>query len=81
MEDSARIKNILADYFKVPVETLSESTTLGQDLDADSLDMIELSMAVEDEFHIKIDDDELGKIKTIADVINLMKGLKGNGSH
>jgi acyl carrier protein len=74
MDASARIKKILSEYFKVPVESILETTTLGKDLDADSLDIIELSMALEDEFKVRIDDKELDKIKTVADVINLMKG-------
>lgn len=51
----------------------------GDDLGADSLDGIEITMAVEEEFDIEIDDDDLAQISTVADLVTLVdRKLAGN---
>ena len=56
-------------------EIKPEDNLLG-DLGFDSLDYIEIAMSIEDEFNIDISDDELEKINTVQDVINLVKKSK-----
>lgn len=53
---------------------INMSDRLRDDLQADSLDMVELSLTLEDEFNIKLSDDEATTIETVLDVINLIEG-------
>lgn len=65
-----KIKEIIAEQLDVSIDDLALDTSLVDDLEADSLDIVELVMAFEDEFNVKIEDDELEKIQTIEDILN-----------
>ena len=68
------IKKIIADQFDVDVEELTAETSLRDDLGADSLDLLDLVMALEDEYSIEIDvEEELNSIQTIGDVEEFLK--------
>jgi len=67
-----KIREIIAEQLDVDLEEITLKTSLVDDLKADSLDVVELVMAFEDEFKIKIDDDVLEKIKTVEDILNAM---------
>ena len=58
-----------------PGITITEETSFIQDLHADSFDLMELVMALEDEFGIKVEDEDLEKFETVGDVLNYIKGL------
>jgi acyl carrier protein len=66
----------LADAAKVVLgadpATISESTAFAEDLDADSLDLVELVMQVEDALDIEIGDTELGDVRTVGDAADLV---------
>ncbi len=64
-----KVCTVIADTLSCDIETLTEATTLMDDLGADSLDAVELNMALEDEFGIKISDEELANLKTIGDIV------------
>ncbi len=64
-----KVCTVIADTLSCDIETLTEETTLMDDLGADSLDAVELNMALEDEFGIKISDEELANLKTIGDIV------------
>lgn len=66
------VKGIIADQLGVEAETLTEETRFVEDLETDSLDVIEIIMAFEEEFNTKINDEEIKGIKTIGDVVNLI---------
>lgn len=68
-----RIKQIIAEQLGVDVSEVTLEKSLTQDLGADSLDLVDLVMAFEDEFGVKISDQDLSKIKTVADVLNALK--------
>lgn len=57
-----------------PGMEITEETSFKQDLRADSFELMELVMALEDEYGVKIDDDELENFETVGDVINYIKG-------
>ena len=68
------IKKIIADQFDVDVEEISGETSLREDLGADSLDLLDLVMALEDEYSIEIDvEEELNSIQTVGDVEEYIK--------
>lgn len=69
---SSRIKEIIADKVDVPEGDVSEKSRFIDDLGADSLDLVQLVMAVEDEFEIEITDDEAESIKTVGQAIDLI---------
>lgn len=70
-----KILSLVADQFGVDVSELSRETSFADDLNADSLDVVELSMSVEDEFSIgEIDEDDLKKIATIGDLVDYVEG-------
>ncbi len=72
MSVDAKVKGIISDQLEVAVEKLSMETTF-EDIDADSLDIVELVMALEEEFDLEISDQEIENIKTVGDVIKYIE--------
>lgn len=67
MSIEAKVMKIVSDQLEAAVDKLSMETTF-EDLDADSLDIVELVMALEEEFDLEISDQEIENIKTIGDI-------------
>lgn len=67
-----RIREILAGRQAIPVEDIGMDTRLNEDLDVDSLDLVELSMLVEEEYGIEIFDEQIGALDTVGDVVRLI---------
>ena len=63
-----KIKAITADSLGADVNTLTAETSFKEDLGADSLDLFEMVMALEEEFEVEIPTEDLENIKTIGDV-------------
>lgn len=63
-----KIKEITADSLGADVNTLTAETSFKEDLRADSLDLFEMAMALEEEFEVEIPTEDLENIKTIGDV-------------
>ena len=63
-----KIKEITAEALGTEVSNLTPETSFKEDLGADSLDLFELVMALEEEFDVEIPSEDLEEIKTIADV-------------
>ncbi len=63
-----KVKKIIADQLEVDSDKLKGETTF-EDIDADSLDIVELVMALEEEFDLEISDQEIENIKSVGDVI------------
>jgi acyl carrier protein len=69
-----RVSAIIVEQLGVTKEELAPNASFIDDLGADSLDIVEFVMAMEEEFDIEIPDDDAEKIQTIADVITYVKG-------
>ena len=69
-----KMKEIIADQLSVDADTITEATSFKDDLGADSLDLFELVMALEDEYSVEIPADDLPQMATVGDVINYLKG-------
>ena len=66
-----KLKNIIAEQFSVDPESITEETAF-KDL-GDSMDLIELIMALEEEFDIVMDDEETDSIKTVGDAVEYIR--------
>ncbi|KNZ41521.1 acyl carrier protein [Acetobacterium bakii] len=69
-EKLLKVREIIAEQLDLDLDDITLETSLVEDLKADSLDIVELIMAFEDEFEIKIDDEVLENILTVQDIIN-----------
>ena len=67
-----KIRDLVAKQFVVEPETLSRETSFTDDLNADSLDAVELNMAIEEAFGTAIPDEELPNMKTVGDIFNYL---------
>ena len=68
-----KIKEITADSLGADVSTMTAETSFKEDLGADSLDLFELVMALEDEYNIEIPAEELTELNTVGDVIDYLR--------
>mgnify|MGYP001942140391 FL=1 len=75
MANAEQIKEIIADKLDVDREKVVETASFKEDLEADSLDIAELVMELEDEFDTEIPDEEAEKIQTVGDAINYIDSL------
>ena len=72
-----KIKEIIVEQLNIDDGAfINLDTNLQEDLDADSLDAVEIIMNIEEEFYIKVDDDELENIKTIGDIVKYIENNK-----
>ena len=68
-----KVKVILAEQFDVDEDSLQNDTDLQDDLGADSLDVVDLLMSIEDEFEIEIPDEEIENIRTVGELVNYIE--------
>lgn len=72
MSVESKVKGIISEQLEVSVDKLSPETTF-EDIDADSLDIVELVMALEEEFDMEISDQEIENIKSVGDIIKFIE--------
>ena len=77
VEVTARLKEIVMDRLDVEESQISDTASFVEDLGADSLDIVELIMGIEEEFDIEIPDDAAEKIATVKDAIDYIEANKG----
>jgi acyl carrier protein len=68
-----KVKEIIAKELEVDVKQMAPEAKFIEDLGADSLDIVELVMALEEEFGIEIPDEDADKLKTVGDAMNYLK--------
>ena len=68
-----KVKAILAEQFDVEEEKIPAETDLQEDLGAESLDVLDLLMSIEDEFDIEIPDEEIENIKTVGALVSYIE--------
>ncbi len=71
-----RVKKIVVEQLGVKEEEVSSESSFVDDLGADSLDLVELIMAMEEEFDVEIPDEEAEKIATVQNAIDFVNNLK-----
>ncbi len=67
-----KVKALIVEQLDVDEDKITMMTTF-EDIDADSLDVVELVMALEEEFNLEIADEEVEKIKTVGDIVNFIE--------
>lgn len=68
-----RVKEIIADKLSISEDEISMESSFVEDLNADSLDLVELMMALEDELDMEIPDEAAENFKTVGDVVKYLK--------
>ena len=72
-----KVKKIVVDQLAVSEDQVTEDARFIEDLNADSLDIVELIMALEEDFSAEIPDEEAEKLKTVGDAIKYIEGKQG----
>jgi len=73
-EIEAKVKELVVEKLGVDAEQVNSDASFVEDLGADSLDTVELVMALEDEFDVEIPDEDAEKIVTVTDVVGYLEG-------
>ena len=69
------MKELVAEQFAVEPASVTMETTFEEDLGADSVDLVELVMAMEEEFEVgEIEEEDLGSLKSVGDAVNFLAG-------
>lgn len=70
-----KVKEIIVEQLEVEEDIVTSDASFADDLEADSLDIVELMMAIEEEFNIEISDDDADKISTVGDAVAYISEL------
>ena len=74
MDIFEKVKDLIADQLDVDdKESIAETSSITDDLGADSLDVVDLVMALEDEFNVEIPEDQVENIKTVGDIVKYIE--------
>lgn len=68
-----KVVKILCDEFELDGEEITADTVLGEDLEIDSMDLVDLVMSIEDEFGMELPDEALEVIVTVGDLVNYIE--------
>ena len=71
-----KVKEVIVNAANIDEDKIKLSASLENDLGLDSLDAVELGMALEEEFDITIDEDKLASFKTVEDIVNFIDNAK-----
>lgn len=70
-----KIKKIISEQLEVDESIITEDSSVTSDLGADSLDLVDLAMSIEDEFNIEFSDEVIEKVKTVGDIVRYIEEL------
>ena len=68
-----KVREIICEQFDVDEENVTPETDIREDLDADSLDLVDLVMSFEDDLKIEVPDDAVETIKTVGDIVKFIE--------
>ena len=68
-----KVKAILSTQFDVDEDTITPGTNIMEDLGADSLDVVDMLMSLEDEFDVEISDEEIETLQTVGEVVSYIE--------
>ena len=68
-----KVKELISEQLDVKADDITEASNIQDDLGADSLDVVDLVMALEDEFDVEIPEDQVENIKTFGDIVKFIE--------
>lgn len=68
-----KVKSIVSNQFDVEEDTITAETNIADDLGADSLDVVDMLMSLEDEFDVEIPDEEIENIHTVGEIVTYIE--------
>ena len=68
-----KVKELISEQLDVKADDITEASNIQDDLGADSLDVVDLVMALEDEFDVEIHEDQVVNIKTVGDIVKFIE--------
>lgn len=68
-----KVKELISEQLDVKADDITEASNIQNDLGADSLDVVDLVMALEDEFDVEIPEDQVENIKTVGDIVKFIE--------
>ena len=71
-----KIKAIIAEVLNIDADSITEDTTFVDDLGADSLDIFQLIMGIEEEYDIELDNESVEQIQTVGDAVEAIRTIK-----
>ena len=74
-EIAQRVIKVVCDYFEKSIEEVKLESDFIEDLNADSLDTVDIMMSIEEEFDIELDDEETAKLSTVKDLVDYLETL------
>lgn len=72
MSTFERVQKIICEQLELDEHLVTEDATIAGDLSADSLDLVDLAMSIEDEFELEVPDEALESIKTVGDIVKFI---------
>ena len=76
MTEFEKLQAIIADVLNVSPETITPDTTFVDDLGADSLDIFQIIMGIEEEYDIELDNESVEQIQTVGDAVEAIRTIK-----
>lgn len=71
-----KIKAIIAEVLNIDADSITEDTTFVDDLGADSLDIFQIIMGIEEEYEIELDNESVEQIQTVGDAVEAIRTIK-----
>ena len=68
-----KVKELISEQLDVKADDITDASNIQDDLGADSLDVVDLVMALEDEFDVEIPEDQVENIKTVGDIVKFIE--------
>ena len=73
MSTFERVQKIICEQLEIDSHLVTENASISGDLGADSLDLVELSMSIEEEFNLEVPDDVLDHVRTVGDIVKFIE--------
>ena len=73
MSTFERVQKIICEQLEIDSHLVTEDASISGDLGADSLDLVDLSMSIEEEFNLEVPDDALDHVRTVGDIVKFIE--------
>lgn len=73
MSTFERVQKIICEQLEIDSHLVTEDSSISGDLGADSLDLVDLSMSIEEEFNLEVPDDVLDHVRTVGDIVKFIE--------